>query len=83
MGTVVVVDRTVREFRKTTEDGVTVGSRAKGLHGKRRAGVGDSMLETSNSRDQRVGVGVRLQQVAGPEVNVYFKLFAIQGLPMS
>ncbi|ETJ37215.1 Chromosome partition protein MukB, partial [human gut metagenome] len=42
-----------------------------------------SMLDTINSRHQRVVVGVRLQQVAGRDRKVDIKPFAIQGLPMS
>ena len=41
------------------------------------------MLDTINSRHQRVVVGVRLQQVAGRDRKVDIKPFAIQGLPMS
>ncbi|WP_348226137.1 hypothetical protein, partial [Salmonella enterica] len=42
-----------------------------------------SMLDTINSRNQRVVVGVRLQQFAGRDRKVDIKPFDIQGLPMS
>ena len=76
-------DLTLLHFRNTTEAGATSGSRDKGLHGKLKAGVCYSMLDTINSRHQRVVVGVRLQQVAGRDRKVDIKPFAIQGLPMS
>lgn len=52
-------------FRNTTEAGSTGGSRDKGLHGKLRPGVCYAVLDTINSRHQRILVGVRLQQIAG------------------
>lgn len=63
--TALIPDLTLLHFRNTTEAGATSGSRDKGLHGKLKAGVCYSMLDTINSRHQRVVVGVRLQQVAG------------------
>ncbi|MSK53840.1 chromosome partition protein MukB, partial [Escherichia coli] len=81
--TALIPDLTLLHFRNTTEAGATSGSRDKGLHGKLKAGVCYSMLDTINSRHQRVVVGVRLQQVAGRDRKVDIKPFAIQGLPMS
>ncbi|EHQ8651131.1 chromosome partition protein MukB [Salmonella enterica] len=81
--TALIPDLTLLHFRNTTEAGATSGSRDKGLYGKLKAGVCYSMLDTINSRHQRVVVGVRLQQVAGRDRKVDIKPFAIQGLPMS
>ena len=81
--TALIPDLTLLHFRNTTEAGATSGSRDKGLHGKLKAGVCYSMLDTINSCHQRVVVGVRLQQVAGRDRKVDIKPFAIQGLPMS
>ena len=62
--TALIPDLTLLHFRNTTSRGHQ-RSRDKGLHGKLKAGVCYSMLDTINSRHQRVVVGVRLQQVAG------------------
>ena len=74
--TALIPDLTLLHFRNTTEAGATSGSRDKGLHGKLKAGVCYSMLDTINSRHQRVVVGVRLQQVAGRDRKVDIKPFA-------
>ncbi|BDH46472.1 chromosome partition protein MukB [Salmonella enterica subsp. enterica serovar Choleraesuis] len=79
--TALIPDLTLLHFRNTTEAGATSGSRDKGLHGKLRAGVCYAVLDVVNSRQQRVVVGVRLQQVAGRDRKVDIKPFAIQGLP--
>ena len=55
--TALIPDLTLLHFRNTTEAGATSGSRDKGLHGKLKAGVCYSMLDTINSRHQRVVVG--------------------------
>ena len=81
--TALIPDLTLLHFRNTTEAGATSGSRDKGLHGKLKAGVCYSVLDVINSRNQRVVVGVRLQQVAGRDRKVDIKPFAIQGLPTS
>lgn len=81
--TALIPDLTLLHFRNTTEAGATSGSRDKGLHGKLKAGVCYSLLDVVNSRNQRVVVGVRLQQVAGRDRKVDIKPFAIQGLPSS
>ena len=54
--TALIPDLTLLHFRNTTEAGATSGSRDKGLHGKLKAGVCYSMLDTINSRHQRVVV---------------------------
>ncbi|PRK29723.1 Chromosome partition protein MukB, partial [Haemophilus influenzae] len=63
--TALIPDLTLLHFRNTTEAGSTGGSRDKGLHGKLRPGVCYAVLDTINSRHQRILVGVRLQQIAG------------------
>ncbi|MBV6545558.1 hypothetical protein HT668_10135, partial [Ursidibacter maritimus] len=76
-------DLTLLHFRNTTEAGATSGSRDKGLHGKLRPGVCYAALDTINSRNQRVIVGARLQQVAGRDKKVDIKTFSIQGLNLA
>ena len=44
--TALIPDLTLLHFRNTTEAGATSGSRDKGLHGKLKAGVCYSMLDT-------------------------------------
>lgn len=78
--TALIPDLTLLHFRNTTEAGATTGSRDKGLHGKLRPGVCYAMLDTLNSRNQRVLIGVRLQQVAGRDKKVDIKPFSLQGL---
>ncbi len=81
--TALIPDLTLLHFRNTTEAGSTGGSRDKGLHGKLRPGVCYAVLDTVNSRRQRVLVGVRLQQVAGRDKKVDIKTFSVQGLELS
>lgn len=78
--TALIPDLTLLHFRNTTEAGATGGSRDKGLHGKLRPGVCYALLETINSRYQRVICGVRLQQIAGRDKKVDIKPFIVQGL---
>ncbi|OOF52037.1 chromosome partition protein MukB [Rodentibacter trehalosifermentans] len=81
--TALIPDLTLLHFRNTTEAGSTGGSRDKGLHGKLRPGVCYAVLDTINSRHQRILVGVRLQQVAGRDKKVDLKTFSIQGVELS
>ncbi|MGL5366333.1 MAG: chromosome partition protein MukB, partial [Plesiomonas shigelloides] len=81
--TTLIPDLTLLHFRNTTEAGATSGSRDKGLYGKLKAGVCYAAIDTLNSRNQRMLIGVRLQQVAGRDRKVDIKPFAIQGLPMA
>ncbi len=81
--TALIPDLTLLHFRNTTEAGATSGSRDRGLHGKLRPGVCYAVLDTVNSRHQRVLVGVRLQQIAGRDKKVDIKTFSIQGLELS
>lgn len=81
--TALIPDLTLLHFRNTTEAGATSSSRDRGLHGKLKPGVCYALLETVNSRNQRVIAGVRLQQIAGRDKKVDIKPFIIQGLPMA
>lgn len=81
--TALIPDLTLLHFRNTTEAGATSGSRDKGLHGKLRPGVCYAVLDTLNSRHQRILVGVRLQQIVGRDKKVDLKTFSIQGLELS
>lgn len=81
--TALIPDLTLLHFRNTTEAGASGGSRDKGLHGKLRPGVCYAVLDTINSKHQRVLVGVRLQQIAGRDRKVDIKSFSIQALPLS
>ncbi|MFC0180376.1 chromosome partition protein MukB [Thorsellia kenyensis] len=81
--TALIPDLTLLHFRNTTEAGATSSSRDRGLHGKLKPGVCYALLETVNSRNQRVIAGVRLQQVAGRDKKVDIKSFILQGLPTS
>ncbi|ATW31416.1 chromosome partition protein MukB [Candidatus Hamiltonella defensa] len=78
--TALIPDLTLLHFRNTTEAGATTGSRDKGLHGKLKAGICYCILDVSNSKQQRLLVGVRLQQVSGRDRKVDIKPFSIQGL---
>lgn len=81
--TALIPDLTLLHFRNTTEAGATSGSRDKGLHGKLRPGVCYAVLDSINSRHQRVLTGVRLQQVAGRDKKVDIKSFSIQNVALS
>ena len=81
--TALIPDLTLLHFRNTTEAGSTGGSRDKGLHGKLRPGVCYAVLDTINSRHQRILVGVRLQQVAGRDKKVDLKTFSLQNVELS
>ena len=81
--TALIPDLTLLHFRNTTEAGSTGGSRDKGLHGKLRPGVCYAVLDTINSRHQRILVGVRLQQIAGRDKKVDLKTFSLQGIELS
>ncbi|MDP8099286.1 chromosome partition protein MukB [Pasteurella atlantica] len=79
--TALIPDLTLLNFRNTTEAGSTAGSRDKGLHGKLKSGVCYAVLESENSRKQRIISGVRLQQVAGRDKKVDIRPFSLQNLP--
>ncbi|EER46587.1 cell division protein MukB [Actinobacillus minor NM305] len=78
--TALIPDLTLLNFRNTTEAGSTSSSRDKGLYGKLKAGVCYSVLESINSRGQRVLTGVRLQQVAGRDKKVDIRSFSLQNV---
>ncbi|MGX2949694.1 chromosome partition protein MukB [Ursidibacter sp. B-7004-1] len=79
--TALIPDLTLINFRNTTEAGSTSSSRDKGLYGKLKAGVCYAVLESENSRQQRVITGVRLQQIAGRDKKVDIRSFSIQNIP--
>nr|WP_314740826.1 chromosome partition protein MukB [uncultured Haemophilus sp.] len=79
--TALIPDLTLLNFRNTTEAGSTSSSRDKGLYGKLKAGVCYAVLESVNSRGQRVITGVRLQQVAGRDKKVDIRSFSLQNVP--
>ncbi|MGQ0286183.1 chromosome partition protein MukB [Pasteurellaceae bacterium 22721_9_1] len=81
--TALIPDLTLLHFRNTTEAGASGGSRDKGLHGKLRPGVCYAVLDTINSRHQRVLVGARLQQIAGRDKKVDIKTFSLQGVELA
>lgn len=75
--TALIPDLTLLNFRNTTEAGSTSSSRDKGLYGKLKAGVCYAVLESENSRGERVITGVRLQQVAGRDKKVDIRSFSL------
>lgn len=81
--TALIPDLTLLNFRNTTEAGSTSSSRDKGLYGKLKAGVCYAVLESENSRQQRVISGVRLQQIAGRDKKVDIRPFSLQNYPSS
>ncbi|MDH2997280.1 cell division protein MukB [Pasteurellaceae bacterium LFhippo2] len=78
--TALIPDLSLLNFRNTTEAGSTSSSRDKGLYGKLKAGVCYAVLESENSRGQRVISGVRLQQIAGRDKKVDIRSFSIQNI---
>nr|WP_237306973.1 chromosome partition protein MukB [Vespertiliibacter pulmonis] len=76
--TALIPDLTLLNFRNTTEAGSTSSSRDKGLYGKLKAGVCYAILESENSRKQRVITGVRLQQITGRDKKVDIRSFSLQ-----
>lgn len=78
--TALIPDLSLLNFRNTTEAGSTSGSKDKGLFGKLRAGTCYTILETLNSRGERILTGVRLNQIASREKKVDLKTFSIENL---
>lgn len=81
--TALIPDLTLLHFRNTTEAGASGGSRDKGLYGKLKAGVCYAVLEAENSRNERIFMGVRLQQVAGRDKKVDIKPFSLLNIEKS
>ncbi|MCK3656325.1 cell division protein MukB [Pasteurellaceae bacterium Macca] len=79
--TALIPDLTLLNFRNTTEAGSTSSSRDRGLYGKLKAGVCYAVLESENSRQQRILSGVRLQQIAGRDKKVDIRAFSLQNVP--
>lgn len=80
--TAMIPDQSLLHFRNTTEAGSSASSRDKGLHGKLKPGACYALLDVTNSREQRILCGVRLQQVAGRDKKVDIKPFIVHGLPI-
>ncbi|SIQ19415.1 bacterial condensin subunit MukB [Aeromonas sp. RU39B] len=79
--TALIPDQTLLHFRNTTEAGSSSASRDKGLYGKLQRGHCYSMLEVVNSREQRIWVGVHLEQVANRDNKVNITPFALVDVP--
>ncbi|WP_301099390.1 chromosome partition protein MukB, partial [Otariodibacter sp.] len=79
--TALIPDLSLLNFRNTTEAGSTSSSRDKGLYGKLKAGVCYAVLESENSRGERIISGVRLQQIAGRDKKVDIKSFSLLNIP--
>ncbi|ALP39679.1 chromosome partition protein MukB [Aeromonas schubertii] len=79
--TALIPDQTLLHFRNTTEAGSSSASRDKGLYGKLQRGHCYSLLEVRNSREQRIWVGVHLEQVANRDNKVNITPFALVDVP--
>jgi chromosome partition protein MukB len=79
--TALIPDQTLLHFRNTTEAGSSSASRDKGLYGKLQRGHCYSLIEVHNSRDQRIWVGVHLEQVANRDHKVNITPFALLDVP--
>ena len=76
-----IPDQSLLHFRNTTEAGSSSASRDKGLYGKLQRGHCYSLLEVMNSREQRIWVGVHLEQVANRDNKVNITPFALVDVP--
>lgn len=79
--TALIPDQTLLHFRNTTEAGSSSASRDKGLYGKLQRGHCYSLIDAQNSRDQRIWVGVHLEQVANRDNKVNITPFALLEVP--
>ena len=79
--TALIPDQTLLHFRNTTEAGSSSASRDKGLYGKLQRGHCYSLIEVVNSREQRIWVGVHLEQVAHRDHKVNITPFALLDVP--
>ncbi len=79
--TALIPDQTLLHFRNTTEAGSSSASRDKGLYGKLQRGHCYSLIDVRNSRDQRIWVGVHLEQVANRDNKVNITPFALLEVP--
>ena len=79
--TALIPDQTLLHFRNTTEAGSSSASRDKGLYGKLQRGHCYSLIEVVNSREQRIWVGVHLEQVANRDHKVNITPFALLDVP--
>ncbi|MGL5288245.1 MAG: ATP-binding protein, partial [Aeromonas sp.] len=76
-----IPDQSLLHFRNTTEAGSSSASRDKGLYGKLQRGSCYSMLEVMNSREQRIWVGVHLEQIQNRDNKVNITPFALVDVP--
>ncbi|MGL5947472.1 MAG: chromosome partition protein MukB [Aeromonas sp.] len=76
-----IPDQSLLHFRNTTEAGSSSASRDKGLYGKLQRGHCYALLEVHNSREQRLWVGVHLEQVANRDHKVNITPFALVDMP--
>ncbi len=79
--TALIPDQTLLHFRNTTEAGSASASRDKGLYGKLQRGHCYALLDLVNSREQRIWVGVHLEQVANRDHKVNITPFAVLEVP--
>ena len=79
--TALIPDQTLLHFRNTTEAGSSSASRDKGLYGKLQRGDCYSVIDVVNSREQRIWVGVHLEQVANRDSKVNITPFALLEVP--
>ena len=79
--TALIPDQTLLHFRNTTEAGSSSASRDKGLYGKLQRGDCYSLIDVVNSREQRIWVGVHLEQVANRDNKVNITPFALLEVP--
>jgi chromosome partition protein MukB len=76
-----IPDQSLLHFRNTTEAGSSSASRDKGLYGKLQRGSCYSVLEVMNSREQRIWVGVHLEQIQNRDNKVNITPFALVDVP--
>ena len=77
-----IPDQSLLHFRNTTEAGSSSASRDKGaLRQAAKRGHCYSLLEVMNSREQRIWVGVHLEQVANRDNKVNITPFALVDVP--
>ncbi|WP_409422782.1 chromosome partition protein MukB [Pseudaeromonas sp. ZJS20] len=79
--TALIPDQSLLHFRNTTEAGSSSASRDKGLYGKLKRGHCYALLDVVNSREQRIWVGVHLEQVANRDNKVNITPFAMLDVP--
>ncbi len=79
--TALIPDQTLLHFRNTTEAGSSSASRDRGLYGKLQRGHCYSLIDSVNSKGQRLWFGVHLEQVANRDNKVNITPFALIDVP--